>query len=171
MIASSQPTGVPVCCSPCLAIGLPLYLPTVPSHVLDPLMRSPRTPSQMTHPVQSLPPQASQYVCALSFLFLWPHPYYGIKSTDPNDYGLFRRIPDGCDPTTTCVYFVGLQVNANDSAYLDVYLTGQATGWLAIGFSKTKSMVSTETLLLFILNSMLLIPTARQWCCRVQCRK
>ena len=64
------------------------------------------------------------------------------QSTDPDDYGLFRRIPDGCNSTVDCTYFVGMRVNEDDSSYLDFFLTGTTTGWLAIGFSPSRSMVS-----------------------------
>ena len=63
------------------------------------------------------------------------------QSTDPSDYGLFRRIPDGCDPSTNCTYFVGMEVNSDDRSYLDFIMTGEAEGWLAIGFSTSRSMV------------------------------
>ena len=63
------------------------------------------------------------------------------QSMDPDDYPLFRRISDNCVPNTTCTYFVGLVVNANDSDYLDFYLSGAATGWVAIGFSPSPSAV------------------------------
>ena len=66
-----------------------------------------------------------------------------VQSTDPDDYGLFRAIPDGCDAATTrCIYFSGLRVNEGDSSYLDVYLSANDTGWVAIGFSVSNSMVS-----------------------------
>ena len=53
-------------------------------------------------------------------------------------------MPPACDPTADCTYYVGLEVNANDSAYLDVYLTASAVGWVAVGFSPTPSMVRVE---------------------------
>ena len=65
-----------------------------------------------------------------------------MQSTNPEDYGLFHRIPDGCNANTNCTYFVGLRVNEANDSYLDVYLSGVATGWVAIGFSKTANMVS-----------------------------
>lgn len=65
-------------------------------------------------------------------------------STDPSDYGLFRRIPDGCDPSTNCTYFVGMEVNSDDRSYLDFIMTGEAEGWLAIGFSTSRSMQDSD---------------------------
>jgi hypothetical protein len=64
----------------------------------------------------------------------------GTPSTDPSAYDLRYRIPSGCDPTTNCTYFVGLEVNANDSSFLDVFLTAPVAGWVAVGFSPTPSM-------------------------------
>jgi hypothetical protein len=69
----------------------------------------------------------------------------GTPSTDPSAYDLRYRIPSGCDPTTNCTYFVGLEVNANDSSFLDVFLTAPVAGWVAVGFSPTPSMVRVET--------------------------
>ena len=52
---------------------------------------------------------------------------------------MFGR-PDGCN-RTTCEYYVGLSPNPSDSSYLDVYLEGNAAGWIAIGFSLNRQMV------------------------------
>ena len=65
-----------------------------------------------------------------------------MQSVDPNDYGLFRRQPDGCDIPTGCRYFAGLRLNEGNSSYLDVFLSAETMGWVAIGFSDTNSMVS-----------------------------
>jgi len=63
------------------------------------------------------------------------------QGTDPNLYRLTRRIPDNCDPASSCDYFLGIIVNGGNSSYLDIYLSGDADGWIAIGFSTTASMV------------------------------
>jgi hypothetical protein len=68
----------------------------------------------------------------------------GTPSTDPSAYDLRYRLPTGCDPTTDCTYFVGLEVNANDSSYLDVFLTAPVAGWVAVGFSSTPSMPDSD---------------------------
>jgi hypothetical protein len=39
---------------------------------------------------------------------------------------------------------VGLEVNANDSSYLDVFLTAPVAGWVAVGFSSTPSMPDSD---------------------------
>ena len=65
-----------------------------------------------------------------------------LQSLDPESYGLRRRAPDGCEPNATCDYFVGISVNIGDPSYIDVYLSGLATGWVAVGFSPTNNMVS-----------------------------
>ena len=36
-------------------------------------------------------------------------------------------------PRQECEYFVGLGLNPSDPTYLDVYLDGNAAGWVAIG--------------------------------------
>ncbi|CAI8036557.1 DOMON domain-containing protein FRRS1L [Geodia barretti] len=68
----------------------------------------------------------------------------GMPSTDPSAYDLRYRIPTGCDPTTDCTYFVGLEVNANNPSYLDVFLTAPVAGWVAVGFSPTPSMPDSD---------------------------
>ena len=65
-----------------------------------------------------------------------------MQSDDPLDYPLFRRDPEDCDANVNCMYFLGLRVNEGDDAYLDVYLSGMADGWVAIGFSEDRRMVS-----------------------------
>ena len=41
-------------------------------------------------------------------------------------------------------YFFGARVNPNNSNYLDMRLEGDASGWVAIGFSETASMVHSH---------------------------
>ena len=36
---------------------------------------------------------------------------------------------------------MGIDTNAGNSGYLDIYLEGQADGWVAVGFSGSASMV------------------------------
>jgi hypothetical protein len=36
---------------------------------------------------------------------------------------------------------VGINTNAGNSDFLDIYLEGEADGWVAVGFSATSSMV------------------------------
>ena len=49
-------------------------------------------------------------------------------------------MPENC-PRQECDYFVGLGLNPSDPTYLDVYLEGNAAGWIAIGFSNNTQMV------------------------------
>ena len=41
-----------------------------------------------------------------------------------------------------CDVFVGIDTNAGDSDYLDIYLEGEADGWVAVGFTETANMVN-----------------------------
>ena len=88
-------------------------------------------------------PSVSRY-CGKCYLFTC-FPPFCVQPVDPSEYGLFYRMPPGCDPPTDCMYYVGMEVNASDSAYLDVYLTASVAGWVAVGFSLTPSMVRIET--------------------------
>ena len=63
----------------------------------------------------------------------------------PGDYHLTFRNPSGCSPAN-CDIFVGVDTNAGDSNYLDIYLEGEADGWVAVGFSSSRSMVSNAAL-------------------------
>ena len=64
-----------------------------------------------------------------------------IQMRAPGDYRLTFQDPPGCSPTN-CDVFVGIDTNAGDSNYLDIYLEGEADGWVAVGFSSSPSMVS-----------------------------
>ena len=50
------------------------------------------------------------------------------------------RNPPQCAPAE-CDVFIGIDTNSGNSGYLDIYLEGQADGWVAVGFSATLSMV------------------------------
>lgn len=58
------------------------------------------------------------------------------------DYRLTFRSPSNCTPEN-CDIFVGIDTNSGNSGYLDVYLEGQADGWVAVGFSNTSDMVGS----------------------------
>ena len=49
-------------------------------------------------------------------------------------------MPEGC-LRVDCEYYVGMSRNPSDPTYLDVYLEGNAAGWVAIGFSNNTQMV------------------------------
>ena len=57
-----------------------------------------------------------------------------------SDYTLIYRNPEGCDPSS-CTTFIGIDRNQGNSDYLDVYMQGSTQGWIAVGFSETRSMV------------------------------
>ena len=42
-----------------------------------------------------------------------------------------------------CDYYIAIRTNPMNENYLDFLLEGNATGWLAIGFSDTANMVPT----------------------------
>ena len=64
-----------------------------------------------------------------------------LQTIAADDYRLTFRIPSNCPPAQ-CEVFVGIGTNTGNSSYLDIYLEGQAGGWVAVGFSKTSDMVS-----------------------------
>ena len=40
-----------------------------------------------------------------------------------------------------CDLFVGIDINKGSNSYLDIYMDGNAHGWVAVGFSDTPDMV------------------------------
>ena len=53
-----------------------------------------------------------------------------------------KGIPEGCEQSAIkCNFFLGINTNSENSSYLDFTLEGNAKGWVAVGFSKTPSMV------------------------------
>ena len=64
----------------------------------------------------------------------------------PGDYRLRYYEPVSCrsDPDT-CTYFMGIDTNKGSPLYLDFYLTAETDGWVAVGFSETRSMVCGKT--------------------------
>ena len=55
-------------------------------------------------------------------------------------HNLVFGMPEGCN-RSSCEYYVGLSRNPSNPTYLDVYLEGNAAGWVAIGFSLNTQMV------------------------------
>ena len=43
-----------------------------------------------------------------------------------------------------CNYYVAMAPNENNKEFLDIYLEGSQVGWVAVGFSLNKRMVSIE---------------------------
>ena len=59
-----------------------------------------------------------------------------------SNYRLFQGFPKDCVPSNNeCKYFVGFNTNTENSTLLEITLMGKATGWIAVGFSKTPNMV------------------------------
>ena len=57
-------------------------------------------------------------------------------------YRISVGIPTGCETDISmCTYFLGINTNSEDQSYIDFTLEGSATGWVAVGFSDTPSMV------------------------------
>ncbi len=59
----------------------------------------------------------------------------------PEDYRLQILSPTGCS-RADCDLFIGIDTNAGDNEFLDIYMEGTAEGWVAVGFSETANMVS-----------------------------
>ena len=57
------------------------------------------------------------------------------------DYRLIFRNPVYCVNVYDCETYVGIDTNSGDSDFLDIYMEGRASGWVAVGFSDSISMV------------------------------
>ena len=68
---------------------------------------------------------------------------YIVQVRDPEDYRLTFRTPEGCN-VTNCTSFVGIDTNTGNPGILDIYMEGEAQGWVAVGFTDTRSMVRME---------------------------
>ena len=56
-------------------------------------------------------------------------------------------IPAGCTPyTSTCTFYAALRTNVNSSEWLDYYMEGAATGYLALGWNNVSQTVSKLSL-------------------------
>uniref|UniRef100_A0A1X7SM59 DOMON domain-containing protein n=1 Tax=Amphimedon queenslandica TaxID=400682 RepID=A0A1X7SM59_AMPQE len=68
-----------------------------------------------------------------------------VQTTAVGSHNLVFGMPEGCE-RSTCEYYVGLSPNPSDPTYLDVYLEGNAAGWIAIGFSLNTQMENDDVL-------------------------
>ena len=67
----------------------------------------------------------------------------------PQDYRLVFSDPPNCAPST-CNIFVGIDTNAGNGLFLDIYMEGNTQGWVAVGFSDSASMVQTLIIMLIV---------------------
>ena len=67
-----------------------------------------------------------------------------LQDRDPAEYRITMRLPQDCQPTE-CDLFIGIDTNAGDNEWLDVYMEGNAERWIAVGFSRTNDMVCRPT--------------------------
>ncbi|XP_064386737.1 putative ferric-chelate reductase 1 homolog isoform X4 [Halichondria panicea] len=61
----------------------------------------------------------------------------------PDEYRFVRSHPEGCS-RADCNVFIGIDTNTGDDGFLDIYMEGTAAGWVAVGFSETRSMFSAD---------------------------
>ena len=65
---------------------------------------------------------------------------------DPEEYRLTFRTPAGCN-ASNCTSFIGIDTNIGNPGVLDIYMEGEAQGWVAVGFTETRSMVRIARIL------------------------
>ena len=66
-----------------------------------------------------------------------------MQTTPPDSLSLKFQDPEDCS-ASKCKTFVGMERNGGNKEYLNFYLEGEASAWVAVGFSKTESMVRAE---------------------------
>ena len=67
---------------------------------------------------------------------------FGTPQSEPAKHRISLGLPDGCEGSnSTCQFYLGINTNVEDNRYLDIYLEGEAKGWVAVGFTKTANMV------------------------------
>ena len=57
------------------------------------------------------------------------------------EYRLIFRNPAHCVNMYDCEIYIGIDTNSGDSDNLDIYMEGRTSGWVAVGFSDSMSMV------------------------------
>ena len=57
------------------------------------------------------------------------------------EYRLIFRNPAHCVNAYDCDIYIGIDTNSGDPNFLDIYMEGRTSGWLAVGFSDSISMV------------------------------
>lgn len=67
-----------------------------------------------------------------------------LQTTSPSDLPLVFKHPTSCN-VSDCDIYVGIERNAGNDHYLNFYIEGNASSWVAVGFTSTPSMVSTCT--------------------------
>ena len=73
-----------------------------------------------------------------------------LQNRAPLDYRLRIRDPPGCAPSE-CDLYVGIDTNTGNAEFLDIYIEGNAQGWVAVGFSDSRDMVSNiDVIILYI---------------------
>ena len=50
-------------------------------------------------------------------------------------------LPQGCEQSEDCSYFLSLGVNPSNDSFVDFYLEGDLDGWVGVGFSLDQLMV------------------------------
>jgi hypothetical protein len=59
----------------------------------------------------------------------------------PDDFRLIMKEPSSCN-VSDCSMFVSIDTNEGNEEYLNFYIEGDASAWVAVGFSSTPNMVS-----------------------------
>lgn len=81
-------------------------------------------------------------VRAYSYMHLSNLPTLFTQSLIPTDYPIFfSSLSCNSLSPTSCDVFVAMRPNPSDTNFLDVFMTANASGWVAVGFSDTRSMV------------------------------
>ncbi len=61
----------------------------------------------------------------------------------PDKYRLQFQNPQNCTIIGDCSVYVAIDTNRGNDSWLDIYMEGEAEGWVGVGFTKAPHMVST----------------------------
>ena len=73
------------------------------------------------------------------------------------EFPFYTGLPANC-MRADCDYFIALGPNPFDSTSVEIYLEGNAAGWVAVGFSRDTMMVSNSVTYYMILIVRALLP-------------
>ena len=66
-----------------------------------------------------------------------------ILQTASSSFPIVFRAPNNCE-REQCTFYWAMGPNTANPQYLDVYMEGNATGWMAVGFSDDQMMVNSN---------------------------
>lgn len=117
--------------------------PTISDKLINPV-------KDKTSSLKQAAVEASGQCLSLTVCFFWTITIILVTScyiillfqSNSSKYRLTVGFPKGCGQQSKCDYFLGINTNSKNTDLLDLTLVGKASGWVAVGLSKTADMVN-----------------------------